>query len=69
MKLRFDLKRQHIEQLHKVLTLVSQIWSGVDRIYMYFDEESVIVYPEERRGFDRIYARVHIRRVHPQIPG
>jgi hypothetical protein len=49
--------------------LESQIWSGSDthrgtkddlNIYFYFDTDNVIIYPEERGGFDKVFARLHI---------
>lgn len=27
---------------------------------MYFDEENVVIYPGEKGGFDRVFARIHI---------
>jgi hypothetical protein len=46
--------------------LESQIWSADSkkddlRVYFYFDTDNVIIYPEERGGFDRIFGRLHIQ--------
>jgi len=30
------------------------------KIYFYFDTDNVIIYPEERGGFDKIFGRLHI---------
>ncbi len=72
MKLKFELKRNQIEYLYsksfeynfiEILQLVNQIWggSGQEKIYFYFDQDSMIIYPEDKGGFDRVYARIHIR--------
>ena len=47
----------------EILQLVNQIWggSGQEKIYFYFDQDCMIIYPEDRGGFDRVYARIHIR--------
>jgi hypothetical protein len=42
MKLKFELKHQNIEYLHRVLTLISQqYWEKAldEKILFYFDEE------------------------------
>ena len=31
------------------------------KIYFYFDVDNVIIYPEERGGFDKIFGRLHIQ--------
>jgi hypothetical protein len=43
--------------------LVNQIWGtgGGERIFFYFDVDCMIIYPEDKGGFDRVYARIHIR--------
>ena len=46
--------------------MVNQIWgtSGAqssERIFFYFDTDNMIIYPEDKGGFDRVYARIHIR--------
>lgn len=44
--------------------LESQIWSEGKKeelkIYFYFDTDNLIIYPEERAGFDKIFGRLHI---------
>jgi hypothetical protein len=63
MKLKFELKHQNIEYLHRVLTLVSQqYWEKAldEKILFYFDEEVIMIYPSEKGGLDKIYARIHI---------
>ncbi len=68
MKLRFELRRANIEALYsklspnflEVLALVSQIWAAADKIYFYFDQDQLIIYPEEKGGFDKVFARIHI---------
>ena len=50
----------------EILQLVNQIWGpgtggGGERIFLYFDCDCMIIYPEEKGGFDRVYARIHIR--------
>lgn len=58
MKLKFELKHAHIEFLHRILHLVhSQYW-GADQIMFYFDEDTIIFYPAERAGFDKIFSRI-----------
>jgi hypothetical protein len=42
-----------------------QIWGHDERIYFYFDSEQLIIYPEERRGFDKVFARISIANVIP----
>jgi uncharacterized membrane protein len=32
-------------------------------VYFYFDQDCMIIYPEDKGGFDRVYARIHIRNV------
>jgi hypothetical protein len=44
----------------EVLSLVSLIWSASDKIYFYFDQDQMIIYPEEKGGFDKVFARIHI---------
>ena len=66
MKLKFELKKAQIEQLYKILSLIYQnIWSNDERIYFYFDSEQLIIYPEERRGFDKVFARISIANALP----
>lgn len=64
MKLKFELRKNHIEQLHKILQHVfSNIWSGSqedEQIFFYFDNENMVIYPGEKGGFDRVFARIHI---------
>lgn len=66
MKLKFELKRANIENLHKLLQLTSQIWRNDDKIFLYFDGDQMIIYPENRSGFDKVFARIHINNVNPQ---
>jgi hypothetical protein len=50
--------------LIEILQLVNQIWGTTgagERIYFYFDTDCMIIYPEDKGGFDRVYARIHIR--------
>ena len=65
MKLKFELKRGNIENLHKLLQLTSQIWKNDDKIYCYFDSDQMIIYPESRSGFDKVFARIHINNANP----
>ena len=46
---------------------MNQIWggSGGEKIYFYFDQDCMIIYPEDKGGFDRVYARIHIRNAPP----
>lgn len=60
MKLKFELKKAQIPNLYKLLQLTSQIWKNDEKIYFYFDTDQVIIYPESRQGFDKIFARIHI---------
>jgi hypothetical protein len=50
---------------------VNQIWggSGSERIFFYFDQDCMIIYPEDKGGFDRVYARIHIRNAPPTPTG
>ena len=66
MKLKFELKRANIEHLHKLLQLTSQIWANQDKIYFYFDVDQMIIYPENRAGFDKVFARIHINNCNPK---
>ena len=66
MKLKFELKRANIENLHKLLQLTSTIWKNDDKIYFYFDADQMIVYPENRTGFDKVFARIHINNTNPK---
>ena len=60
MKLKFELKRGQIPYLYKLLQLAAQIWKNDERIYFYFDTDQLIIYPEQRHGFDKIFARLHV---------
>lgn len=31
-----------------------------EKILFYFDEECIVIYPSEKGGLDKIYARIHI---------
>jgi len=55
--------RPHNFKAIEILQLVNQTWggSGQEKIYFYFDQDCMIIYPEDRGGFDRVYARIHIR--------
>lgn len=66
MKLKFELKRGNIENLHKLLQLASQIWRNDDKIFFYFDTDQMIIYPENRSGFDKVFARIHIANSSPK---
>jgi hypothetical protein len=64
MKLKFDIKHLNIEYLHKVLCLLSQqYWEKAldEKILFYFDEDTIMIYPMEKGGLDKIFARVQIR--------
>lgn len=60
MKLKFELKLQNIQYLHKLLVLAQQIWKQGEKIFFYFDTDSMIIYPESRAGFDKVFARIHV---------
>ena len=38
----------------------SQYW-GDEAIYFYFDVDQMVIYPEERAGFDKVFCRMHIQ--------
>lgn len=40
--------------------MAAQIWKNDERIYFYFDTDQLIIYPEQRHGFDKIFARLHV---------
>lgn len=67
MKLKFELKQSNLDQLLKVLTHVYQTyWDGKesdDKTLLYFDNDTLLIFPIEQAGFDRIYARVVISQV------
>ena len=63
MKLKFEIRHGNIEYLHRVLQLVNSVYwdkSLDDKILFYFDEDSVVIYPNEKAGIDRIYAKIQI---------
>jgi hypothetical protein len=63
MKLKFEIRLGNIEYLHRVLQLVNNVYwdkSLDDKILFYFDEDSVVIYPSEKAGIDRIYAKIQI---------
>lgn len=61
MKLKFEMRRAHIEQLQRILSLVNgSLWGSDEKIYFYFDNMNVVIYPEERGGFERVWGRIHI---------
>lgn len=64
MKLKFELKKVNIDNLCKLLQMTSQIWKNDEKIYFYFDADQMIIYPENRSGFDKIFARIHINNTH-----
>jgi len=37
------------------------VWDKNDKIFFYFDESNMFIYPDERAGFDKVFARIHIR--------
>eukprot|EP00347_Sterkiella_histriomuscorum_P007817 403347449 len=51
-------------EIEKILQLVSHLWGNAERILFYFDNDQMIIYPEEKGGFDRVYARIHILNTH-----
>lgn len=67
MKLKFELKRGNIENLHRLLSLTCQIWRNDDKIFFYFDSDQLIIYPENRSGFDKVFARIHINNANPKM--
>jgi hypothetical protein len=63
MKLKFAIKYANIEYLYRVLSLVNNTYwdkSMDDKIYFYFDDESIVIYPCEKAGMDRIFARIKV---------
>ena len=66
MKLRFDIKRANIEQLQKLLALTFTLWKADDKIFFYFDQDQMIIYPQNKSGFDKIFARIHINNSNPR---
>ena len=43
--------------------MYSNIWQHSaedEQIFFYFDAENMVIYPAERGGFDRVFARIHI---------
>ena len=66
MKLKFELKKGNIDNLCKLLQMTSQIWKNDEKIYFYFDQDQMIIYPENRSGFDKIFARIHINNSNPK---
>ena len=63
MKLKFAVKYSNIEYLYRVLSLVNNTYwdkSMDDKIYFYFDDESIVIYPCEKAGMDRIFARIKV---------
>lgn len=50
--------------MHKILSHVyTNVWNNNqedDQIFFYFDDENMVIYPGEKGGFDRIFARIHI---------
>lgn len=37
-----------------------KIWENDDKIFFYFDESQLIIYPIGKDGFDKIFARIHV---------
>ena len=63
MKLKFEIKHGTIEYLYRVLSLVNNTYwdkSLDDKIYFYFDDESIVIYPCEKGGLDKVFARIKI---------
>ena len=64
MKLKFEIKSSALAELVKILDhLVKNYWQdkGYNLIvYFYIDEDSMIIYPPQCAGFDRIFARLLI---------
>ena len=51
------------DSLYRVLSLVNNTYwdkSMDDKIYFYFDDESIVIYPCEKAGMDRIFARIKV---------
>ena len=61
MKLNFQISKANIDVMHKILVALANLWSSGERIYIFFDNDHCIVYPESRGGFDKIYAFARIR--------
>ena len=43
--------------------MYGSIWAGTrdeDKINFYFDDNTMVIYPAERSGFDKVFARIHI---------
>jgi len=41
----------------------ASIWAhsgDEEQVFFYFDSENMVIYPSERGGFDKVYARIHI---------
>jgi hypothetical protein len=73
MKLKFELKPHQMSKLlgiyhthnyfSDILKEVKGIWGDkgeTGQIMFYFDNDQMIIYPEHKGGWDRIYSRVHV---------
>jgi hypothetical protein len=40
--------------------VATKIWSNDDKIFFYFDESQLVIYPASKDGFDKIFARIHV---------
>ena len=40
------------------------VWGTSEKMYFYFDEDQLIIYPAEKGGFDKVFARIHISNYH-----
>ena len=40
--------------------MMTSIWKSGESIYIYFSDKNIVIYPEERLGFEQIFGRVHI---------
>lgn len=73
MKLKFELQRLQIEHLLRILQHVyTNVWNTQpedDKIFFYFDDENMVIYPGERCGFDRVFSRIHIHNLTSNVHG
>mmetsp|Transcript_31677 Transcript_31677/g.48479 ORF Transcript_31677/g.48479 Transcript_31677/m.48479 type:complete len:174 (+) Transcript_31677:76-597(+) len=42
------------------------LWKQDDKILFYFDTDQMIVYPQNKSGFDKVFARIHINNTNPK---
>ncbi|CAI2371958.1 unnamed protein product [Moneuplotes crassus] len=61
MKLNFSVSIQNLHILYKILTQLNSLWKSGEQINLFFTEEDIVIYPDEKLAFDQIFGRVHIR--------